>query len=324
MSLSHPREALHGWKHHELSVPSETIKEPQLKTLQGIGWMALTGLCFASVTGIVRYLGSDLPAVEAAFLRYVIGLGLLAPVFFRIVKVSLPPREVAGFAVRGFVHGLGVILWFFAMARIPMAEVTAIGYVTPIFVTVGAAFFLGEQLHARRLAGVFAGLLGALVILRPGFQDVSIGQLAQLLAAPMFATSFLMAKSMTRRSDPGIIVAMLSLFCTLTLLPGAIMVWRTPTMEEVLWLALTAVFATIGHFTMTQALKAAPIAVTQPVTFLQLVWASLLGIMLFGEPVDPYVVLGSGMIVAAATYISHRETIAARRQITPPSVATKL
>lgn len=307
-----------------MSVPGETIKEPQLKTLQGIGWMALTGLCFASVTGIVRYLGSDLPAVEAAFLRYVIGLVLLAPVFVKIIRVSLPRPQMAGFAVRGVVHGLGVILWFFAMARIPMAEVTAIGYVTPIFVTVGAAIFLGEQLHARRLAGVFAGLFGALVILRPGFAEISIGQLAQLLAAPMFATSFLMAKSMTRRSDPDVIVAMLSLFCTLTLLPGAILVWRTPTIEEVLWLTLTAVFATVGHFTMTQALKAAPIAVTQPVTFLQLVWASLLGITLFGEPVDPFVILGSGIIVAAATYISHREAIAARRQITPPSVATKI
>lgn len=286
--------------------------------------MVLTGLCFAGVTGIVRYLGSDMPAVEAAFLRYVIGLILLAPVFVKIIKIRLPAGEFTGFAVRGFLHGLAVILWFYAMARIPLAEVTAIGYVTPIFVTVGAAFFLGERLHARRLAGIFAGLIGALIILRPGFQQVSIGQLAQLLAAPLFAASFLMAKSMTRRSDPDVIVAMLSLFCTLTLLPGAVMVWRAPTLEELLWLALTAVIATMGHFTMTQALRLAPIAVTQPVTFLQLVWASLMGIALFGEPVDPFVFVGAGMIVAAATYISHRETIAARRPITPPSVATKL
>lgn len=286
--------------------------------------MALTGLCFVAVTGIVRYLGSDLPAVEAAFLRYVIGLFLLAPVFVKIARASLPAREMAGFAVRGVVHGFGVILWFFAMARIPMAEVTAIGYVTPIFVTIGAALFLGERLKLRRLGGVIVGLVGALIILRPGFQEVSIGQFAQLLAAPLFATSFLLAKSMTRRSDPDVIVAMLSLFCTLTLLPGAVMTWRTPSPEEVGWLGLTAVFATLGHYTMTRALKAAPIAVTQPITFLQLVWASLLGVALFGEPVDPFIFLGSGLIIAAATYISHRETLATRRQITPPAPATKL
>ena len=294
------------------------------RPLAGIGWMLLTGLLFVCVTGIVRHLGSDMPAIEAAFIRYAIGLVLVAPMFRSLIRQPPRARLMTLYAGRGLVHGIAVMLWFYAMARVPIAEVTAIGYTAPIFVTIGAALFLGEKLHARRIAAVVIGFLGTLIILRPGFESVSLGQLAQLGAAPLFATSFLLAKKLTDREDPTVIVAMLSLACTLVLLPGAILQWRAPSAEELFWLALTAVFATAGHYTLTRAFRAAPITVTQPVGFLQLVWASLLGIVAFGEALDPFVFAGGGIIVAAATYISHREAVAARRPQTPPAVATKM
>ena len=293
------------------------------RTLVGIGWMLVTTVLFVCVTGIVRHLGSDIPAVEAAFIRYGLGLLMVLPAF-RPLLTQWPRGVVLGrFAMRGLVHGVAVMLWFYAMARIPIAEVTALGYTSPIFVTLGAAFFFGERLHLRRILAVAIGFLGAMVIIRPGFHEISSGQLAQLAAAPLFACSFLLAKGMTREVGSGLIVAMLSLGCTLTLLPGALLQWRDPTLEEVAWLGLTAVFATAGHYTLTRAFQAAPLTVTQPVGFLQLVWAALLGVMVFGEALDPYVFLGGGMVVAAATYISHREAAAARRMRTPPAVATK-
>lgn len=293
-------------------------------TLQGIVWMVVCTLMFVGVTGIVRYLGSDLPAAEAAFIRYAMGLLLMVPAYARILQN--PPSKTLwkAFTIRGFAHALGVSLWFFAMARIPIAEVTAIGYVTPIFVTIGAALFLGERLKLPRILGVLAGLTGALVILRPGFAEISIGQLAMLAAAPFFTLSYLMTKSLTGRTDSQTIVAMLTLFCTLFLFPMALIEWRQPTLEELAWLFLTACFATFGHYAMTKALAAAPISVTQPITFLQLVWAAALGIVMFGEPLDPFVLLGGMIIVAAATFISHREAKANARIVTPPSSATKL
>ncbi len=293
------------------------------RTLVGIGWMVLTSVLFVCVTGIVRYLGSDIPAVEAAFIRYAIGLLMVIPAFAPLLKIRIAAPQLGQFALRGLVHGGAVMLWFYAMARIPIAEVTALGYTAPIFVTIGAALFFGEALHLRRISAVLVGFLGAMIILRPGFQEISSGQLAQLAAAPLFAASFLLAKGLTRDFSPALIVAMLSLFCTLALLPGAIIQWREPTLEEVAWLSLTAVFATAGHYTLTRAFAAAPLTVTQPVSFLQLVWASILGMTLFGEALDPYVFFGGGIVVAAVTYISHREAVAARRQHTPPAVATK-
>ena len=234
-------------------------------------------------------------------------------------------RSTLGLYVgRGLVHGVGVILWFYAMARIPIAEVTAIGYVAPIFVTIGAAIFLGETLRIRRILGVVCGFIGALIILRPGFQEINLGQLAQLCATPLFAISFLIAKKLTDTENPSFIVGMLSLGCTITLLPGAILQWRTPTVDELGWLALTAVFATLGHVTLTKAFQAAPITVTQPLGFLQLVWATALGAIVFNEAVDIWVVFGGSLILSSVTFITWREAVLKRRAITPPTPATKV
>lgn len=286
--------------------------------------MLLTGLMFACVTGVIRYLGSDMPAIQGAFIRYAIGTLMIAPLFLRN-WTGIPERKTLQlYAVRGLIHGVAVILWFFAMARVPMAEVTALGYVAPIFVTIGAALFLGERLHLRRLFGVGVGFVGAMVTIRPGFEEINLGQLAQLSAAPLFAASFIIAKKLTAQENSSMIVGLLSVGCTLTLLPGAILQWRPPTVEEIGWLSLSALLATTGHFTLTKAFAAAPITVTQPLSFLQLVWATVIGVMLFGEPIDPFVVLGSLIVVSAVTYISHREIQARKHASTPPAVATKV
>ena len=163
--------------------------------------MFLSGLLFVAVTGTVRHLGSDMSSIQAAFIRYAFGTVLILPLMVHLYRspgFTLPTvRHNILYAWRGLVHGAAVILWFYAMARIPVAEVTAIGYTTPIFTTIGAAVFLGEILHMRRILAVAAGFIGAVIILRPGFQSIELGSLAQLLAAPLFAVSFLLTKKLT-------------------------------------------------------------------------------------------------------------------------------
>jgi drug/metabolite transporter (DMT)-like permease len=155
-----------------------------------------------------------------------------------------------------------------------------------------------------------------LVVLQPGFQAINIGSIAQLTAAPLFACSFLIAKRLTNVESSTAIVAYLSVFVTLTLLPPALLVWRPPTMVELGWLLATASCATAGHYTLTQAFRAADITVTQPIQFLQLVWATLLGLLVFGEQPEVWTWVGGGMIVASATFIAHRER--RRRKVQPP------
>jgi len=274
---------------------------------RGMAWMLLTSVLFVGVTGIVRHLGSDMSAPQAAFIRYGFGVMLMIPVLMRLrVRELISPR-MGLHAVRGLVHGIGVMLWFYAMARIPIAEVTALSYTTPIFVTIGAAWFLGERIRLRRIAAVLFSILGVLVIVRPGIVAVELGTLAQI------AASMLIAKRMTDTESTAVIVALMAVFVTLTLLPFALVSWRTPTPEELAWLFATALLATLGHLTLTQAFRAAEITVTQPVSFLQLVWAALLGLYVFGEAIDLWTMIGALIIIASATYIAHREAILARR-----------
>ena len=276
--------------------------------MRGIGWMVLTGLFFVGVTGVVRHLGTDMNPIQAAFIRYGFGFVLMIPIFLRLDTVRLPMRIFGLNLGRGMLHGVGVSLWFFAMARIPIAEVTALGFTAPIFTTIGAALFLGEKLHLRRIGAVLVGFGGTLVILRPGFEAVSIGALAQVAAAPVFTGSFLIAKKLTETQSSTSIVAFLSIVVTLVLLPPALLVWRTPTLTELGLLFLVAFLATAGHFTLTQAFRSAEITVTQPAQFLQLVWATLLSLLVFGEQPVLWTWVGGAIIVASATYIAHRET----------------
>ncbi|MGJ8616963.1 MAG: DMT family transporter [Sulfitobacter sp.] len=293
------------------------------RPVTGIFWMLVTGLCFICVTALVKYMGPRLPSAEAAFLRYIMGLVFLLPALGALKAAHLTRRQVSLFGLRGLSHAMAVILWFFAMTRIPIAEVTAMNYLAPIYVTIGAAVFLGERLAARRIVAVCLGLLGAAIILRPGFREVSIGHLAMLVAAVLFAGSYLSAKILADEVKPSVVVAMLSIFVTLGLAPFALPVWIAPTGAELFLLAAVALFATIGHFTMTLAFAAAPVTVTQPVTFLQLIWATALGALMFDEAVDVWVVIGGFVILGSVTFITWREAML-KRQITPLSHATKV
>jgi drug/metabolite transporter (DMT)-like permease len=282
-----------------------------------LAWMLLTGVLFVIVTGIVRYLGSDMPAVQAAFIRYAFGVLFMLPLLSQTLRVSLIPRRFGLHLFRGMVHATGVMLWFFAMARIPIAEVTAIGFTAPLFTTIGAAIFLGERLRARRIIAVAIGFVGTLVILRPGVEAIQPGALAQLAAAPLFACSYIIAKKLTATESGSVIVGWLSVFVTLALLPPALLVWRVPSAHEIALLALTAGCATAGHYTLTRAMRLAELSLLQPFSFLQLVWASLLGLVAFGEVPDAATWLGGALIVGAASYIAHRETVLRRRAAAP-------
>jgi len=216
------------------------------------------------------------------------------------------------------------MLWFDAMTRIPSAGVTALNYLAPVYVSIGAALFLGERLAARRIAAVVVALVGTAIILRPGFREVAPGHVAMLLAGLVFAGSYLTAKIMADEVPASIVVAMLSVFVTIFLAPFAALDWVTPSLCDLGLLALVACFATAGHYTMTLAFAAAPVTVTQPITFLQLVWATLLGVLVFAEPVDGWVIFGGLMILAAVTFITFREAQLRGKATTPPSPATKL
>ncbi|MDC1375683.1 DMT family transporter [bacterium] len=275
--------------------------------------MVLTTILFVAVTATVRYLEGEVPAPQAAFLRYAIGTMLLIPSLISLIKVKPNKSLMNKFLLRGLVHSFGVTLWFYAMSVMPVAEVTAIGFLTYIFVSIGACLFFKEKLHKHRMTAVIISFIGALIILRPGFKVIESGQFAMLMATIVFTASYLIAKIVSKERTSAEIVAMLSVFTTIFLIPSAIYSWEPISLKALLILAFTALIATIGHITMTQAIKAAPMVVTQPILFLQLVWASMIGFFLFDEQFDLYVIIGGTVIMICVCYVSYREHVLGKK-----------
>lgn len=283
------------------------------QSIVGILWMVITTILFVGVTATVRYLEGEVPAPQAAFLRYAIGTVMLAPSLITLTKFK-PERSLFNkFILRGFVHSIGVTLWFYAMSVMPVAEVTAIGFLTYIFVSIGASIFLKEKLHKHRLSAILISFIGALIILRPGFKVIESGQLGMLIATMVFTASYLIAKVVSKERTSSEIVAMLSIFTTIFLIPSAIYSWEPLSLQALLILAFTALIATLGHITMTKAIKAAPMVVTQPVLFLQLVWASMVGLFIFDEEFDLFVIIGGTVIMLCVCYVSYREHILGKK-----------
>ena len=267
--------------------------------------MVVTTLLFAIVTGIVRYIGSDIPAPVAAFVRYIISTIFFIPL---IVKMFILERNKSNrkiYWARGLAHGFGVILWFFAMARIPVSEVTAIGYITPIFVSIAAFIFLKEHFSISIIGALVICMIGMIIIIRPTTSGIAIGQLSMVIATLFFAASYILAKKLSSTESTLEILVALNFIVTVTLAPFAIAFWVTPSIQEVLFLSIVALFATAGHFTMTMALKLAPITITQPISYVQIVWASCIGFVFFGETISFWFSVGASLIILSSLYVTY-------------------
>ena len=149
----------------------------------GLGWMIVTRLCFVGVQATVKAVGNAVPAPQVAFLRFVLGIVFPLPALEPSRAARRSRTDWRDFILRTALHSAGVILWFYAMARIPQAEITAMNYLAPVVVTLGAALFLGEGLAARHIEAVVVAFAGTLVILRPGLRELDPGHLAMLGAA---------------------------------------------------------------------------------------------------------------------------------------------
>ena len=255
----------------------------------------------------LRYLSDSIPSVQAAFLRYLLGLLIICP--FVIQQIGKTDRSIPilKYGVRGTLHGFAVVLWFYSVSNAPLSDVTAINYLTPIFTTIGAVIVFKEKLTKDRLLAMILSIFGAILILKPGIEAISLGKSAQLLSTILFAASYLITKSLTKTEGTTLIVFMLTLFATITLFPFAAINWSSPSMNDLVLLMGIAILATLGHYFMTKAVAVAPLSVTQPVIFLQLIWSTLIGLVVFGEPLDFLIICGGGVIVVAITQLAYFE-----------------
>ena len=281
-------------------------------TVRGLLWSAASGALFVALNGTMRGLALQLDPMQAQFLRYLFGLLVMLPLLLHGRLVDWWPRNLGGQFTRGAVHTVGLVLWFLALPHIPLADTTAIGFTGPLFIMIGAWLFLREPMRWERWLATAVGFAGVLVVVGPKLGlggDGSGGghHLLMLASAPVFAASFLVTKVLTRTETAGVIVVWQAFTVTLFSLPMALLTWQAPSALQWLGFALCGLLGSAGHYCLTRSFHAADISATQSVKFLELVWASLLGWLMFADLPTQTTLLGGAVICAATLWGARRE-----------------
>lgn len=277
-------------------------------TVRAILWTCAAGLLFAHLNTVLRLLALRLDPLQVQFLRYLFGCVVMAPLILRGGLAAYWPKRLTGQFARGFLHSVGLWLWFAALPHVPMADMTALSFTSPIFIMIGAHLFFRERMHADRWLAVAAGFAGVLIVLAPRLSGSGgLHHLVMLAASPVFAASFLLTKSLTRDETTGVIVVWQAISITIFSLGPALLHWQPVAALEWLGFAACGVLGSLGHYCLTRSFGAADISSTQSVKFLDLVWSSALGWLVFAD-VPSASALAGGVVIAAATiWIARRE-----------------
>jgi drug/metabolite transporter (DMT)-like permease len=281
-------------------------------------WMAATGLLFIVLNTTMKSLSHEIDPWLVGFLRYLMGaLVMLVPMLRLGLRTLLPKAPRLQF-VRGLFHAGGMTLWFAALPMVSLAELTAIGFSGPIFICLGAVLFLHERMSGARWAAVLLGFAGVIIVVKPwhggAFGGVSPGMLLMLASAPVFAGSFLVAKALTRYDRSDVVVLWQHLWVSILLAPLALSYWAMPAPGQWALLVLCGFLGAGGHYCMIRAFRVADISAVQSVKFLELVWAAILGWIVFGTAPAGATVAGGVVILAATLLLARHES----RSVTPP------
>ncbi|MEK9904171.1 MAG: DMT family transporter [Rhodospirillales bacterium] len=280
----------------------------------GAALMIMSTICFVSMQSLIRQIGGELPPVEVAFFRNLFGFCAIAPIFFRQGFKPLKTSRLRLHALRGALQGVSMMAFFTGVTMVPFAEATSISFSAPLFATILAVIILREKIRIRRISALLFGFVGVLVVLRPGFVEVGVGQGLLLSSSLIWGAAIIVIKRLSISESAATQTAYMGLFMTpITFLP-ALYVWETPTIDQLGWMALIGIFGTIGHLCFAGAFRRAESSALLPLDFLRLLWASLLGYFLFVEVPDFWVWIGGGLIFTSATYIAFREAQLAKRK----------
>jgi drug/metabolite transporter (DMT)-like permease len=288
---------------------------PASGPVAGIVWMTIAMALFAGLAVFARAaMNAGMHPFEVVFLRNLFATLLLSPLLFWRGTSLFRSSQLSLYGLRVAVSLFSMLAWFYALALIPIGEVTAISFMAPVFGTLGAIFLLGEQVRLRRWTAIMVGFMGAMIILRPGMAPLGLGQVCALFNAMSIGLVAIMIKQLTAVDDPDKIVFLTNLMLTPLSLVPALFVWTWPSLEAlipVLGLGLTAV---LGHVALVRGYAATDASLAMTFEFSRLPFSVAIAYLAFGETIDAWTWMGAAIIFASAVYITRREAkLAAQR-----------
>jgi drug/metabolite transporter (DMT)-like permease len=269
--------------------------------------------CFSGGNAIVRAAAAHIPAVEVSFFRSVFALALQLPVIFWMGFSAIHTRRLSLHASRGVLHAASMILWFVALPMVPLSESASLEFAAPIMTTVIAIVFLGEAIRMRRIAALAVGIIGVALVVRPGFETVSVGQLLCLASVALWSACQLIIRELGKTESAFVQGFFTVAFFTPITFVAALPTWVWPDLNALVLCFALAITSTLGTWFYGEAFRRAEMTAILPLESTKLVWAVLYGFVIFGEVPEIMTLIGGLVIFSAAAYITLREAQLARR-----------
>jgi len=280
------------------------------RPFKGIALILASTVFLGASDVTAKYLSASLPSIEIAWIRFLVFALIMSPAMLPGSPLFALQTERRGLHLLRGAALLGSSLFFISGLRyLPIAEASATGFVAPLFVTALSIVFLGEKVGLRRWIATALGLLGVIIILRPGTSAFHPAAFFPLVSALAWACTLIMTRMMSG-SERAITTMTYSSIAGVCILSALVpFVWVAPTWHDILFGVFIGVASTAGQWIVVLAFRYADASVLAPFSYTQLLWVSILGFLVFGEVPDIWTITGAAFIVASGLYTAHRERV---------------
>jgi drug/metabolite transporter (DMT)-like permease len=282
--------------------------------MQGALWLVSGGFIFTSNSAMIRLLSAEVESVQTAFFRAFFSVLLLAPMMLTGRVKPWQSQRLQGHFWRTAMGTTSMVLGFYAVSMLPLADATALAFSQPLFSVVLAALVLREKVRWRRWSATIVGFVGVLVMVRPGSGSLQPGAAVALLNALASATSILLVRRLSDSEKPLMILTQFALFSTLLLAGPAIWFWKWPSAWGWALAIGVSISATIGQYFWVQAFAVGEMSAVAPFDYLRLPFAVFVGWMIWSEMPVIWTYVGAAIVIASALYIAYRESQIVRQR----------
>jgi drug/metabolite transporter (DMT)-like permease len=280
------------------------------RPFRGIALILASTVFLGASDVTAKYLSATLPSIEIAWIRFLVFALIMVPAMLPGSPLFALRTERPGLQVmRGVALLLSSLFFISGLRFLPIAEASATGFVAPLFVTALSIVFLGESVGVRRWLATAVGLIGVMIILRPGSGAFHPAAIFPIVSALAWACTLIMTRMMSGREHAITIMTYSSIVGVCVISALVPFVWVAPSWHDILFGVFIGVASTAGQWIVVLAFRYADASVLAPFSYTQLLWVSILGFIIFGEVPDIWTVTGAAFIVASGLYTAHRERI---------------
>jgi drug/metabolite transporter (DMT)-like permease len=276
--------------------------------IRAVIWITVAMALFAVLAAMSRKAAlMGMHPLQIVFLRNFSATLFMLPLLVWRGRALMRSNALHLYGVRVAISLFSMTAWFYALALIPVAEVTAIGFLAPLFGTIGAVVFLREKIRFRRMTALIIGFIGAMIILRPGHEPIGLGQACAIFNAISSGVMTVLLKQLSSEDDSAKIVFLTTIMMLPPTLIPALFVWQTPGVEYLPVILTIGFTAVVGHYCLMRGFASTDASLVMTFDFSRLPFAVLIGWWMFGELTDIWTWVGAAVIFASAVYITRRE-----------------